>query len=408
MDIIRYGRRRIQIYSVTAITVNHDRPSGNLGGNCAYDKRKTASKAQKKAPEKSSSEDSVSSSETRSSEDETVEGRASTKLTWSFSQYGKPKPVKSKGKPLWRFNCRYCLKFGCCPRTEGLEDWDKETLKLKATSNFINHAEECERRPPAQSWEAYQTARERQRQGLPALPLSSDPSPFEAEQGMMQDFIQRGIDNPAKVVTNKTYRKHLVEAIVEDDLAFSVAEGGGTLRLLTHLAPRGIKPRVSHQTVRRDIDELHTALKNKLAEKLKKESGEAEMSEVEEEGAVDLEGSSSEDSSDSEYEEVEESDVEWEDVTPKPVKRTRKKKKAKAPKVFTPVDKVHSVAVHILRSEIRRKKARRLIRRKVSKEYRHLVFIRSMKAFDSFVSELPTGLTGKAKRVAQARKKNGR
>ncbi|KAJ7491842.1 hypothetical protein B0H11DRAFT_2008061 [Mycena galericulata] len=69
-------------------------------------KPKTASKAQKKAPEKSSSEDSESSSE--SSEDETVEGRASTKLTWSFSQYGKPKPVESKGKPVWRFNCRYC------------------------------------------------------------------------------------------------------------------------------------------------------------------------------------------------------------------------------------------------------------------------------------------------------------
>ncbi|KAJ7491325.1 hypothetical protein B0H11DRAFT_1911950 [Mycena galericulata] len=33
MDIIRYGCWRIQIYSVTAITVNHNRPSGNLGGS---------------------------------------------------------------------------------------------------------------------------------------------------------------------------------------------------------------------------------------------------------------------------------------------------------------------------------------------------------------------------------------
>ncbi|KAJ7473040.1 hypothetical protein B0H11DRAFT_2037125 [Mycena galericulata] len=80
-------------------------------------KRKKAASGQKasqrKKPKKtvaedgdSSSEDSESSSE--SSEDETVEGRASTKLTWSFSQYGKPKPVESKGKPVWRFNCRYC------------------------------------------------------------------------------------------------------------------------------------------------------------------------------------------------------------------------------------------------------------------------------------------------------------
>ncbi|KAJ7883890.1 hypothetical protein B0H14DRAFT_2564660 [Mycena olivaceomarginata] len=66
---------------------------------------------------------------------------------------------------------------------------------------------------------------------------------------------------------------------------------------------------------------------------------------------------------------------------------------------------VHAVAVHILRPEVRRKTARRLILRKANKKYRHLVFIRSMKvrwnttlaeleraqllqpAFDAFVAQ---------------------
>lgn len=150
-----------------------------------------------------------------------------------------------------------------------MNDWTKETLKIKATSNFIKHAEDCDKRAPAQSWEQYQIARDRKRKNLPALPVSSDPSPFEAEQGMMADFIQRGIDNPAKTVTNRSYRKHLVEAIVQDDLAFSVAEKGGTLKLLTHLVPRGVKARIPHQTVRRDIDALHKALRKKLNELIK-------------------------------------------------------------------------------------------------------------------------------------------
>ncbi|KAJ7324027.1 hypothetical protein DFH08DRAFT_1085349 [Mycena albidolilacea] len=58
-------------------------------------------------------------------------------------------------------------------------------------------------------------------------------------------------------------------AIVEVDLAFSVAEKGGTLRLLNHLVPRGVKARVPHQTVRRDIDALHAALKAALQGQLK-------------------------------------------------------------------------------------------------------------------------------------------
>lgn len=101
-------------------------------------------------------------------------------------------------------------------------------------------------RPPAQSWEEYQKARERAAKVFPALPVSSDPSPAEAQQGIMQTFLRRGMDEPAKVVTNSSYRKHLVEAIVQDDLPFSLAKKGGSLKLFTHLVPRGVKARVLH------------------------------------------------------------------------------------------------------------------------------------------------------------------
>ncbi|KAJ7733468.1 hypothetical protein B0H16DRAFT_1579534 [Mycena metata] len=104
-------------------------------------------------------------------------------------------------------------------------------------------------------------------------------------------------------------------------------------------------------------------------------------------------------------------------------KGKRKAKKVKPPKLFTPVDKIHETVVHILRSEIRRKKARVLIHKLADKEYRHLVFVRSMvirwntmyaemrrarqlaPALDAFVADMPRGLTGKKKAAAVAKKK---
>lgn len=82
-------------------------------------------------------------------------------------------------------------------------------------------------------------------------------------------------------------------------------------------------------------------------------------------------------------------------TVPKAKGKAKKGKKLKPKKVFTPVDKVvflatftislcpqcfqiHASVVHILRSEIRRKKARVLIHKQADKEYRHLVFMRSM------------------------------
>ncbi|KAF8194728.1 hypothetical protein K438DRAFT_2127928 [Mycena galopus ATCC 62051] len=226
-----------------------------------------ATKTSKKVQDKSSREDSDSSSE--SSEEETAERRASVKLIWALSQYRDPKKAMNGKARVWKFYCCYCTRYRCSARTDGIDEWAQETEKIKATSNFIKHAEDCEHRPSSQAWDQYQLVHERKRLNLPPLPMSSDPSPYEAEQEMMSDFIRCGVENPAKAVTNSSYRKHLVEAIVEDDLAFSVAEKGGMLRLLTHLVPRGVKTRVPHQTVQRDIDALHGALKLRLRELLK-------------------------------------------------------------------------------------------------------------------------------------------
>jgi hypothetical protein len=43
----------------------------------------------------------------------------------------------------------------------------------------------------------------------------------------MKAFIQRGIDNPAKQVTVKGFREHLVKGIIEDDLPFTLGREAG-------------------------------------------------------------------------------------------------------------------------------------------------------------------------------------
>ncbi|KAF7348260.1 Reverse transcriptase-RNase H-integrase [Mycena sanguinolenta] len=530
------------------------------GNTSEKSKAPTTTKSSRKVSSESSSESSDTDSP--SSEEETAEHRASVKLTWALSQYSGPKKAARGKELLWKFTCRYCPKFRTCPRSEGVEKWADEIQKIKTTSNFITHAEECDRRPPAQSWEEYQVARERERKGLPVLPPSSGPSPYEVERGMMASFIQRGLDNPAKVVTNRSYRKNLVEAIVQDDLAYSFAEGGASLTLLTHLVPRGVKARIPHQTVRRDIGTLHGVLTRKLNKLIKdndskfsiasdivttknmvyafcgvvvtfidadwtlreyvlnlipldgdhsgKTVGRLVFKDLKQRKiAGNLMGSAADNASSNGplnrtiakkcaklnsdtasarniqigcgghvsnivaqgitgslgmtptlgtvdmYEESRKfplvydpnmdpavmaemelmaketnekgkggdsgSDVEVVDVEGDV--STSDSSESEDEWVDEDAIEIHTVAVHILRSEIRRKKARRLIRSKVQRESRHLVFVRSMKvrwnttlaeleraqllqpAFDAYVSELPNDLTGKARTVALARKK---
>ncbi|KAJ7458820.1 hypothetical protein B0H11DRAFT_1924627 [Mycena galericulata] len=85
-------------------------------------------------------------------------------------------------------------------------------------------------------------------------------------------YLRLRITNPAKSVTQSTYRKHLVKAIVRNYLAFSLAENDGMFDLLMHLLPSRLKAAVSHQIVARDLKILHRVLAKKLVAMIK-ESG---------------------------------------------------------------------------------------------------------------------------------------
>jgi hypothetical protein len=95
---------------------------------------------------------------------------------------------------------------------------------------------------------------------------SSGVAGLEAQRSFMDSFSARGLQNPAKTVTGKGFREHLVKGIIQDDLPYSLGEKEGMKKLFDYLLPRGITC-PSHQTVRRDLDILY----DKLDEKLNKE-----------------------------------------------------------------------------------------------------------------------------------------
>ncbi|KAJ6601672.1 hypothetical protein B0H10DRAFT_2230379 [Mycena sp. CBHHK59/15] len=152
-------------------------------------------------------------------------------------------------------------------------------------------------------------------------------------------------------------------------------------------------------------------------------SGELEkhIEDIEEEDQSDSDLSDIESNADeSLWVEEEEETSEAEDV---PKTKAKKVKKAKPKKAFTAVDKIHATVIHILRSEIRCKKAYILIHKNCEKKYQHLVFVCSMviwwntmfaekkwahnlqPALDVFVSDMGRGLVGKAKAAALANTK---
>lgn len=94
-------------------------------------------------------------------------------------------------------------------------------------------------------------------------------SPAEAQRGMMDDSIHRGIANPAKSVNQRSHREHLVKAIIQDDLAFRLTENEGMFELLTHILPAKLKALVSQQTVARDLKVLYKVLDERLETTLK-------------------------------------------------------------------------------------------------------------------------------------------
>lgn len=78
----------------------------------------------------------------------------------------------------------------------------------------------------------------------------------------MRDFVQRGIEHPAKQLTRKTWRETLVKGIVEDDLPYSLVEKRGMKQTFTLILPTGYSL-PSRQTVRHDIDRLYEGMNKK-------------------------------------------------------------------------------------------------------------------------------------------------
>ena len=154
-------------------------------------------------------------------------------------------------------------KFRTSPCTPSCKNYENEILKRPPSSNFISHSESCRSILLGKTWEAYQNPDG----ALGEVATVAQGSGLVAQRSMMEDFSARGLANPAKTVTQKGFREHLVMGLVEDDLPYSLGEKQGMRKLFAYLVPQGVVV-PSHQTVRRDIDLLHVDLNTKLNERL--------------------------------------------------------------------------------------------------------------------------------------------
>jgi len=99
--------------------------------------------------------------------------------------------------------------------------------------------------------------------GVHSVAGSSGATGLEAQHSFMDSFAARGLQNPAKMVTSKGFREHLVKGIIEDDLPYSFGEKLGMKKVFGYVLPRSISC-PSHQTVRRDLDILYDKLDQKV------------------------------------------------------------------------------------------------------------------------------------------------
>jgi hypothetical protein len=165
--------------------------------------------------------------------------------------------------------------YRCSPHTPGCVKYEAKTLKKPPSSNFILHADKCTHVPGEKKWAVISAAGDAGEAGGIVTEAgaigdvgSDTVGGLEAQRSFMDKFSARGLANPAKVVTRKGFREHLVKGIVEDDLPYSLGEKSGMKKLFVYLLPSRIKP-PSHQTVRRDLDLLYTVLDAKVNEQLR-------------------------------------------------------------------------------------------------------------------------------------------
>jgi hypothetical protein len=221
-------------------------------------------------------------------------GRNDKKAKWAFLLYTPRPAVDKDGNAMWKWSCNYCSLvhtvsciisthelvsriFRCSPRTPGCTKYKDETLKRPSSSNFISHADKCTQVPRDRRWAVVSAAGDARTKGGVVMGVATegdleDPSGsvggLEAQRSFMDAFSARGLANPAKTVTRKGFREHLVKGIIEDDLPYSFGEKAGMKKLFVYLLPSSIKP-PSHQTVRHDLDLLYTVLDDKVNEELR-------------------------------------------------------------------------------------------------------------------------------------------
>ncbi|KAK7014646.1 hypothetical protein R3P38DRAFT_2638211 [Favolaschia claudopus] len=144
-------------------------------------------------------------------------GRNPTKGRWAISNYNAPTISKSRdGKPVWRWDCKWCSNYRTSPRTAGCTKYQDETINLVVGSNFLSHLSNCKHIPDSASFDAYEAAEAAEKNGTRPAPTTKA-SQSELQRQSMSKFIEEGIANPAVVVTKRGFRKHLVEGIAYDD-----------------------------------------------------------------------------------------------------------------------------------------------------------------------------------------------
>ncbi|KAJ6616164.1 hypothetical protein B0H10DRAFT_2219741 [Mycena sp. CBHHK59/15] len=135
----------------------------------------------------------------------TKSGRTPKKACWVMSNYTSPPTVGSKqsGSPAWRWQCKWCLAVRTSSRTKGITKYEDETIKLVIDSNFHSHLPKCNRMAAEASYEAFVAAEVAAKAGQ-AVPVVSGSS-IVMQRGIMTNFIQEGIANPAVVVTKRGF-----------------------------------------------------------------------------------------------------------------------------------------------------------------------------------------------------------
>ncbi|KAG0698115.1 hypothetical protein DFH29DRAFT_878244 [Suillus ampliporus] len=112
-------------------------------------------------------------------------GRNPLKGQWAMLQFAPSVATNKKGDPVWKWKCNWC--------------------ELPTEHSF-------------DSWCAQKS------NGVQVTMETPGPGP---QRQIMRDFVQRGIEHPAKQLTRKTWRETLVKGIVEDDLPYSLIEKRG-------------------------------------------------------------------------------------------------------------------------------------------------------------------------------------